>query len=414
MQSITPHTGKTPLGRFQFAQLALLGAVTFFDGYDFTALSQLLPNLRPSFGLDQAQAGVLVACINLGAVAACVLARAADRLGRRRLLLLTVAGYTLASVASGLATSAVAFGVLQFFARMFLIADTVVAVVYAAEEFPADRRGLAIGVIQGFFSLGAVACAASAPLLLRSALGWRAVYLLGGVSILALFPARRSLRETGRFLEKALSQPPVKSSFTAIWRGPYRRRMLLMSLVWALTFLCTQSGVMFWKEFAVSQRGFSDAQVGSAVAIAALAALPLIFYAGKLLDLAGRRAGAAVIFGVEVAGALGSYSLHGFWPLTVMLVLGIFGSSAVFSVLGTYTAELFPTDVRGGAFAWSNNLLGRAGYVLSPLLVGYVASLSDWGFAVRLTAVGPVVALALLLSFAPETKARELEETSRL
>ena len=155
------------------------------------------------------------------------------------------------------------------------------------------------------------------------------------------------------------------------------------------------------------------ALVGAAIGIAALAALPLIFHAGKLLDQVGRRAGAVIIFGIETAGALGSYSLHGFWPLTAALVLGIFGSSAVLLVLNTYTAELFPTELRGGAFAWSNNLLGRSGYVLSPLLVGYLASMTDWGFAVRLTAIGPVLALAMLLSFAPETKARELEETSR-
>jgi putative MFS transporter len=406
--------GKTPLSRRQLGQLVFLGAVTFFDGYDFTAISQLLPNLRPTFGLDQAQAGVLIACINLGAVAACLLARAADRLGRRRLLLLTAAGYTVASFASGLATSAWMFGALQFFGRMFLIADTVVAVVYAAEEFPADRRGLAIGIVQGFFSLGAVACAGVAPLLLRTAWGWRGVYLLGGVSILALIPGRRGLPETRRFIAEARAPGAGAASFWAIWRGPYRRRMLLLSLIWACTFACTQSGVTFWKEFAVAQRGFSDAQVGAAIGIAALAALPLIFCAGALLDRAGRRAGAAVIFGVEVAGALGSYSLHGFWPLTGALVLGIFGSSAVLLVLNTYTAELFPTGQRGGAFAWSNNLLGRAGYVLSPLLVGYVASLTDWGFAVRLTAAGPVLALVLLLAVAPETRARELEDTAKL
>ena len=109
--------------------------------------------------------------------------------------------------------------------------------------------------------------------------------------------------------------------------------MLQLALIWALTYACTQTGVTFWKEFAVGERGFSDGQVGLSITIAALVAMPLVFYSGRLLDLIGRRPGAAVIFLSGAAGMFASYTLDGYWPLTIALTFGITGASAVLPVL---------------------------------------------------------------------------------
>ena len=102
----------------------------------------------------------------------------------------------------------------------------------------------------------------------------------------------------------------------------------------------------------------------------------------------------------------------GFWPLTAALVLGIFGASAVPPVLNAFTTELFPTDLRGDAFAWSNNLIGRIGYVLSPIAVGQAAPHFGWGPSVASTAGALVAALVLVWILLPETNAKELEETA--
>jgi MFS transporter, putative metabolite:H+ symporter len=118
------------------------------------------------------------------------------------------------------------------------------------------------------------------------------------------------------------------------------------------------------------------------------------------------------VFGLGAAGVFGSYTLQSPWALTGALIFGIFGASAVLPVLNAYTTELFPTELRGDAFAWANNLIGRIGYVLSPVLVGLAAREVGWGAAVRMTAVFPLVALVLIFWWLPETRARELEETA--
>lgn len=403
---------RTPLTPYQRKLFVFLSVATFFEGYDFMALSQILPQLRKAMALDEPTIGAMVTAINLGTVFAFGLVGLADRWGRKRLLTLTIVGYTTTTFLTGITTGIVAFTGMQLLARMFLIAEWATSMVYAAEEFPADRRGMVIGVIQAFSSLGAIACAGVVPLLLRTTYGWRSVYFVGIVPLLLLMVARRGLRESSRFVEAQASG--AKRSFMRIWGTPYRGRLLLLALVWGLAYLSMNNATLFWKEFAVTERHLSDGEVGLIIAIAAVLSMPLVFLAGKLLDTIGRKRGAAVIFVTGVLGILGSYGLHGTIPLAFALVLAIFGASAFMPVLNAFTAELFPTEFRADAFAWSNNLLGRITYVLSPLALGWAAQRVGWGKAMQMTTVGPVLALVVILASFPETNARELDDPALL
>jgi putative MFS transporter len=416
--SAAPSSGgppATPLTSYQRTLFVFLSVATFFEGYDLIAITQILPNLRADFGLSESAGGLLVAGVNVGAVAAWLLVRRADRWGRRRLLAITIAGYTVFTVASGLAPNAASFGAAQFLARMFLLAEWAVAMMYAAEEFPADRRGFVIGVIQAFSSLGSILCAAVAPALLATTLGWRAVYFVGVIPLLLLAWARRGLRETRRFEEQVASGGTAEARpLTGILRGPYARRVLLMGVIWMLIYACTQNAITFWKEFAVAERGFSDAQVGTSISIAALVAMPFVFFAGKLLDAIGRRPGAVVIFSLTSLGVFGCYTLESQWALTASLALGVFGATAVLPVLSAFNTELFPTALRGDAYGWANNGIGRIGHVLSPVLLGVAAESFGWGAAVRATAILPLLAAAIVVTRLPETAGKELEETAAL
>jgi putative MFS transporter len=376
------QAAQTPLTSYQTRLLVLLSVASFFEGYDFFALSQILPNLGDEFLLSPEWKTRMVSGINAGTIVAFLLIRQADRLGRRIVLNVTILGYAVCSLLSGFAPNAWVFTLLQFFARIFLIGEWAIAMVYAAEEYPAERRGMAIGVIQAFSSVGGIVCAGVVPFLLKTPWGWRSVYWVGTLPLVILAFARRNIRETARFEERAKE---IKGERQGIWRifaTPYKKRLLIVALIWATTYLCTQNAVTFWKQFVVAERGFSDADVGQAMPVAAVVA--------------------------------GAYSFHDKWVLTAALSVGILGTTAVLQVLNTFTTELFPTELRSDAFAWSNNILGRIGYTLSPLIVGYLAPMWGWGQAVRVTVIFPIVALVLILVFLPETAGKELEETSRL
>ena len=391
-----------------------LSVATFFEGYDLFALAQILPNLRADMGLDPVYAGMLVSFASVGNVLAYFVVDRADRWGRKRVLTITIVGYTIFSLLTAFSTNVWTFALCQLVARIFLLGEYAVAMVYAAEEYPAARRGMVIGVIQACASLGAIVCAIVVPFLLQTPWGWRSVYLVGTVPLVIIAIARRNLRETERFSREAGDEASRDRSFGRILRTPYRARVFQLAAIWALTLFCTQNAVTFWKEFAIAERGFTDAQVGSALAIASVASLPFLFFVGKVLDVIGRRMGAVAAFLLTTVGVSSSYTLESPGALTFSLVLGILGTGSVLPVLNTYTAELFPTEYRSEAFAWANNLIGRTAYLASPLILGWSAGVFGWGPTVATTALFPLAALALILAFLPETVGRELEETSRL
>jgi len=403
----------TPLSAYQRKLVVFLSVATFFEGYDFMALSQILPRLRQDFSLSTTGGGALVAAINVGTMLAALLVRRADAWGRRRVLSVTIVGYTVCSLLTALAPEAVSFTLIQLLARVFLIGEWAIAMVYAAEEFPADRRATMIGVIQACSSLGGIVCAGVVPFLLQTPIGWRSVYVVGALPLAVMAFARRSLKESHRF-EASQSAGATQAPLMALMRGPYARRVWIVAACWTFTYLCTQTAVTFWKEFAIAERHMTDKQVGGALTLAAVGSMPLVFAVGKLLDVFGRRIGAVLIFVLTSVGVVLAYTLHNRWALTAALGVGIFGSSAVLPVLNAFTAELFPTALRSDAFAWANNLLGRVGYVLAPLGVGAAAGVYGWGPSVAATAIGPLVALVIILAKLPETRGRELEDTARL
>lgn len=410
--SAAPSGAKTPLTAYQKRLFLLLGVATFFEGYEYIALTQLLPSIREAYGLTEQDAGYLVGAIGLSALLAYALIRRADIVGRRRVLSITIAGYTLCSIGCALAQDVYQFGAAQLLARAFLLGEYAISMVYVTEEFPADRRGFAVGILQGLNSFGAILCAGVVPILLKTPWGFRSVYIVGAVPLLLLMWLRRQIRETDRFL--AIDQRARATDIFAVFRTAYRGRVFLMAAIWGLTYCCTYLSITYWKEFAIKERGFDDARVSYALMVAAVGSLPLVFFSGKLLDVIGRRRGALVIFALLVGSTLLAYNAHDFWPLTIGLCGAIFSNSAIFPVLNAFTLELFPTALRADAFGWANNVLAKLSYVVGPMLVGWSAS--QWGYGPSLTvaSIFPLFALALILARLPETSNRELEDTSAL
>ncbi len=397
---------------YQKRLFVFLSVATFFEGYDFFAFTQVLPRVRTEFGLDPAATGWLAGVVNLGTLLAYLLVSRADRWGRKQVLAVTILGYASFTFLSGLAPNAWVFGLCQLVARVFLIGEWATSMVMAAEEYPAERRGMVIGVISAASGLGGVLCAGVVPALTAS-FGWRSVYFVGVLPLLFLAYVRRGLRETARF-EAARAEKRASHSFFEILRGPHRRRVLEVGAIWFLTYACTQNAVTFWKDHALNALHMTDKAAGNVVAFAALSSMPLVFFAGKLADIIGRKRAAALTITCLVVGVLVAYTASDVWVLSIAMSLSVFGINSILTVLNAFTAELFPTALRGDAFAWSNNLIGRVGYCLSPIVVGQFANDLGWAPVMRVSTLFPIVALVLLLLLLPETKARELEATARV
>lgn len=407
-----------PLSPYHRRLFLFLSVASFFEGFDYIALGQVLPWVRRDMHLSPEAGTALVGIINIGMVLSYFLIRYADVWGRRRVMALTIGGYTISSVLTGLAPNVWCFGAAQLLARLFLLTELAVAMVYAAEEYPAERRGMVIGVIQACAGVGAALCSLVVPMLLKLPWGWRGVYFAGGIPLILVAIARRSLAETARFSAKVASGEVANRRIsllpgTGILRSSHRGRLLQLAAIWGLTFFCTQSAFQFWNDFAVSDRGFTAEQASHCITPAFMVALPLLFFTGKLLDLIGRRVGAALIFVLGAGGVVAAYSLHSSLALTVGLTIGIIGTMSALPVLHAFTTELFPTELRGDAYGWANNLLGRWAAVASPFVVGQLQKHFGWSVAMSLTAIPFLLALVLILATMPETRGRELEDIAR-
>lgn len=224
--------------------------------------------------------------------------------------------------------------------------------------------------------------------------------------------SRRNINESTRYLELNYTKGNIELRKT--WNSPYRKRIIQVGLMWLFSFFCTQSAFMFWKEFAVNERNLSDEQVGLAISIASIISLPIIFFTGKLIDKIGRKKASLLIYSIEIIAVITSYSLNNYSGLIIALIFGIFGISAVLIINNTLSTELFPTSIRGSAFAWTNNLIGRIGFILSPIIVGYMAHYIGWGLSVISTIFGLIISLLIIFFLLPETSNKELEVTSKV
>lgn len=165
--------------RYRRRLLLLLSSATFFEGYDNFALAFVLALVLGDLGGSEADAGWIRAITPLGAVVAFGLAAQADRVGRKRLLLITIVGYTVSAALTAVSPGLLWLTAAQFSAQVFLGAEWAVAITIVVEEFPRTHRGRALGIVTSMNTLGGIFVGVLAFIGLQdTALGWRAFFVV--------------------------------------------------------------------------------------------------------------------------------------------------------------------------------------------------------------------------------------------
>ena len=109
------------INRYLALLFLLLSTATLFDGFDAGLLSFAAPEVRESLDISRSEWGYVTSLTRLGVMASFLFLLSADRWGRRKLLMVTIAGYTLFTFLTGLAPNVWSFAAAQFVARVFLI-----------------------------------------------------------------------------------------------------------------------------------------------------------------------------------------------------------------------------------------------------------------------------------------------------
>jgi MFS transporter, putative metabolite:H+ symporter len=404
------------LERRHVVLLLLLGAASYFDGYDIGIKSMALTQIREGLDLTKASASAVFAVIYLGALPAMIITRRADRIGRRRLLIVSLLGYTTFSGLTALAPDAYWFTGLQFCQQMFLTAEIALVWTLAAEELPAKLRGWGFGLLGMNLSLGmGLAAVLWGGVFDPLGVSWRWLFVVSVPPMLFVAVLRRRLPESRRF-ETARAAGQLARDWREILRPPHRRWLGLVVAVVFLVYLPTQS-VTFGVDFLQTDRGIDTSTANAMLLIAGLPAIPLMVIAGALSDRYGRRVVGCSLAAVAAIGSLGQFWLPGgALALLPWMTLGVVGGLGAFPVLATYGAELFPTSLRGLASSWTTaaGVAGRtASLGLAAVLLNLTASSgSSQSWTATALTVGPLSAIAIIALTFPDTHGRELEETS--
>jgi MFS family permease len=396
-------------GFAQFAATAALGDIARAFGKETGVGDSVVAQV----GLSGTTLGVGLAIIRLASLGGLPLAALGDRLGRRRVLLGTVA--------AGLAVTAVAalspgywwFVALFALARPLLSATNALGAVVAAEETQTRDRAKALALVTAGYGIGA-GLTALVRGVADEGLGFRGLFALALVPLAFMPFLARRLEEPDRYQRFRVAADPRLATVQPRVLGRIRvelrpRLRLLAVLAFAIGFV-TGPANTFLFVYAENALGLSR----SATAVLVLAA-GLVGLVGLLLgrwgaDALGRRRTAGGTQAVVALACMLTYS--GSRPAVAAgYLLGILAASAYGPSFGALSAELFPTSVRATAAGW---LLaaGVIGAVAGLVAFGRLADvLASFGGAAVLVAA-PVVVASLLFARLPETRGLELEQTA--
>lgn len=359
---------------FDRSEWRVLGPLTlagFFESYDNTLLAIAVPTIALGLGVSVEALGGGIAVIRLGALAAYPFLRLADRWGRRKVLILSLALFTVLTGLTALAWSLVAFVAFQLCARCFLQVEGSLASIVIAEEVRPDRRGAALsllGLIAG--TSGAVVLAIKLAADAIGGWGWRLFYAFALLPLAIVAWLRRNFRETRAF-EVAREDDRVQTGMFPHVDRAHRRLMVRAVLLSSGFGLASTPGFVWAGNLAENGYGWRGLYV-VILFTAGLFGFLGYFLGGRLSDVLGRRR-------LTVAGLL--IQACG-WALVFSGVRGLFAPGFYLALMGlstfqtvsyAYLAELFPTEVRAtvASFALTVQIAaGSVGLVLVSVLSG--------------------------------------------
>lgn len=386
------------------------------DALDVQLFSFLIGTLIAVLGITQTQAGFLgTTTLISSAIGGWIAGGLADRYGRVKIMQVTVIWYAFFTFLSGFTTSYEQLLVTRSLQGLGFGGEWACGAVLMGEIIRPQHRGKAVGCVQSGYAVGWGLAAILTSLLfvlLPPEWAWRAAFWVGILPAALVVFLRRYVHEPEVFTEaqrlKATQVAADRPSMLTIFRPEHLRTTILTSLL-ALGLQGSGYAITTWlPTFMTKVRHLSPAVGSSYVLVVTIGALFGYIASAYLTDAIGRRRN-FILFSIC---SLLIVAVYTFVPAgdTAMLLLGLplgFFTIGIYSSLGPYFTELFPTAIRatGQSFAYN---FGRSLGAFFVTLVGVLAQLMPLGEAIGILALGGYVLSIIATLMLPETRGIEL------
>jgi AAHS family benzoate transporter-like MFS transporter len=411
-----------------------------FDGYDLVIYGTVLPGLLadPSqIGkFDVATAGLLGSWALIGVlVGSLVCGAVGDFFGRRRLMLLGIAWFSVGMSVTALTTSVPAFGVMRFVTGLGLGVVIASAGATMAEFAPAGRRQFYNAIVYSGVPAGGV-LASIMGIFFHDTLGWRGLFIVGSLPLVILLPiAWRKLPESPRWLlargreQEALAAAertgvplleervilaadaaPQKSGFAAVFSRQFAVASILLGLMSFCGLLLTY-GLNTWLPKIMEGNGYGRAYALFFPLALNLGAVVGGLVASRLADQTGPQRIIACTFGLATVSLVlmtFSFPLPMLFAFIAVAGVGTLGTQVL--VYG-FQSNYFTTNARAAGVAWCASV-GRLGGVLGPIIGGWLAA-AGIGGSTAFYIYGAVALLGALVTVLVPRQ-RRLEEAEHI
>lgn len=403
-------------GPFQRKLLGIFGLVWAADAMQVLAVGFTAVSIAATFGLSVPEALQTGTLFFLGMlIGAALFGRLADRYGRRRVLLVTVACDAVFGLLSVFAPSFAALLALRFLTGMAVGGTLPVDYAMMAEFLPPKNRGRWLVMLEGFWAIGTiiVALAAWAASAAGVADAWRWIFAVTAFPALIGIWLRFWVPESPLYLLKegraeeargVLNQMlrangqaelpagttitvPQSDARASLFSPLLLRRTVSILAIWFLVSV-SYYGIFTWMPARLAGEGFGFVRGYGFLVIVALAQIPGYALAAYGVEQWGRRPTLIGFLLLSAAGCALFVAASDAYLIGASILLMSFALLGTWGALYAFTPELYPTELRGTGMG-AAGAMARLGGLLAPSAVALVIAQS---FA---AAIGMFAALLL-------------------
>nr|WP_281384453.1 MFS transporter [Novosphingobium flavum] len=382
---------------------------------DVQIYALLLPTIMAVWGLTKAEAGTLgTVALLASSVGGAIAGNLADRIGRVRVLQISILWFSAFTFLSGFAQNYGQLLAARTLQGLGFGGEWAAGAVLIAELIAPKHRGQTIAAVSSGWSVGYGAAAILFAIIFNfvpAETAWRVMFFLGVLPALLILFVRRHVHEPDMYTA-ARKQAPAGAAprFAEIFEGRLALRTLTAWLI-CLGVLGGNYTVLTWlPAFLQSERGLSYSNTGLFLLVNILGSFVGYMVGGGASDRFGRK-NALRLFALLGTGSVASYLLFGSSSIAILLLgfpLG-FAQSGMNAGVAPLLSELYPTRLRATGQGFCYNA-GRGVGALFPMLVGVAAAQMSLTAAISIGAAC-AYALVVVASLAlDDTRERELSD----